>query len=267
MSGPFPSHFICKSATWLLLALLLLTAASPAQTSSARLIPYRKGQKWGYADQSRRLVLPLQFDEAGPFVNEIAWVRIGSLYGYIDGGGNAVTPVHFTKASVFRRDRATVELGGETFQIDGSGNRVTTPPEPEPETEFLTQGDLTRQNGKVGFRFTVGQALVPAIYDEIQENYNGLLFVRQGTKWGVLNSKGKVALPLEYDAIRAVEANNFAYPIVEQQGRFGYLDEDGRLLVAPKYSAAEPFEADVARVTTPDGRSGYIDARGREFFD
>ncbi|MCB2406599.1 WG repeat-containing protein [Hymenobacter lucidus] len=266
MPGFFSPSFVCRAAPGLALA-LLLAAASPVQTTTARLIPFHKGQKWGYADQNRRLVLPLQYDEAGPFVQEIAWVRIGTLYGYIDGGGNPVTPVQFSKAGTFQRDRATVELNGETFQIDGSGQRVTTPAEPEPETDFLTQGDLTRQNGKVGFRFTVGQAVVPPVYDEIQENYNGLLFVRQGAKWGVLNNKGKLTLPLEYDAIRAVEVNNFANAIVEQQGRFGYLAEDGRLLVPIKYSAAEPFLADVARVTTPDGRTGYIDARGREFFE
>ncbi|UOQ53854.1 WG repeat-containing protein [Hymenobacter cellulosivorans] len=266
MSGFSPFYCFPKSAALLALA-LLLTGTSPAQSTSARLVPFRQGTKWGYADQRRRLVLPLRFDEAGPFVQELAWVRIGPLYGYIDGGGNPVTPVQFTKASTFSRNRATVELNGETFQIDGTGQRLTTPPEPEPETEFLTQGDLTRQNGKVGFRFTVGQAVVPNVYDEILENYNGLLFVRQGTKWGVLNNKGKVTLPLEYDTIKAIETNNFAYPVVEQQGKFGYLAEDGTLLVAPKYQAAEPFVADVARVTTADGRSGYIDTRGREYFD
>ncbi|MCB2378426.1 WG repeat-containing protein [Hymenobacter sp. BT635] len=261
---PLPAFLV--KLTPLLLA-LLLAAPAPAQTTPARLVPFRKGAKWGYADQSRRIVLPLQYDEAGPFVQELAWVRVGSLYGYIDGGGNPVTPIQFTKAGSFSHDRATVELAGETFQIDGSGKRVTAPAEPEPESEFLTQGDLLRQNGKVGFRFTVGQAVVPAIYDEIQENYNGLLFVRQGQKWGVLNNKGKLTLPIEYDAIRAVEANNFAFAIVEQQGLYGYLAEDGRLLVPLKYSAAEPFVASVARVTTPDGRSGYIDTRGREYFE
>ncbi|TGE21412.1 WG repeat-containing protein [Hymenobacter aquaticus] len=266
MPGFFFPASVLKPASVLLLG-LLLAAPLGAQQAPARLIPCRKGTKWGYADQSRRVVLPLLYDEAGPFVQEVAWVRIGSLYGYIDGGGNPVTPVHFTRAGSFVQGRATVELGGETFQITTSGQRITQEPEPAPETEFLTQGDMVRQNGKVGFRFTVGQAVVPALYDEIQENYNGLLFVRQGTKWGVINSKGTLTLPLEYDAIRAVEANNFAYAIVEQQGRFGYLAEDGRLLVPIKYSAAEPFVASVARVTTPDGRTGYIDVRGREFFD
>ncbi|GAA3920505.1 hypothetical protein GCM10022406_03610 [Hymenobacter algoricola] len=238
-----------------------------AQITTARLVPFRRGDKWGYADPSRRLVLPLLYDEAGPFVNEVAWIRQGLLYGYIDGAGNAITPVQFSRAGNFHRNRATVALNGETYDLDTSGNRLRTPPEPEPESDFLTQGDVTHKDGKVGFRFTVGTAVVPPIYDEIRENYNGLLFVRQGPKWGVLNDKGKAVLPLELDAIRATEATGFEQPVVEQQGRFGYLAADGHLLVPPKYQAAEPFVEGVARVTTVDGQVGYVDDRGREFFE
>ncbi|GAA4003458.1 hypothetical protein GCM10022408_13780 [Hymenobacter fastidiosus] len=262
-----PLRLALERPARLLLAGLLLTALGAAQITTARLVPFRRGDKWGYADLSRHLVLPLQYDEAGPFVGEVAWIRQGALYGYIDGAGNPVTPVQFTKAGNFHRGRAPVELRGEAYDLDTSGNRLRTPAEPEPESDFLTHGDVTRQGGKVGFRFTVGQAVVPPIYDEVQENYQGLLFVRQGAKWGVLNGQGKPVLPLEYDAIRASEANGFALPVVEQQGRFGYLADDGRLLVPPKYRAAEPFVEGVARVTTPDGRTGYVDARGREFFE
>ena len=70
-----------------------------------------------------------------------------------------------------------------------------------------------------------------------------------------------------YDAIQATPANGFVYPIVEQAGRFSYLSNEGKLLTDRSYSAAEPFVADVARVTTPDGKTGYIDSRGQEFWD
>ncbi|UOQ78893.1 WG repeat-containing protein [Hymenobacter sp. 5516J-16] len=115
-----------------LLLLLMLAAANSAwaQTATSRLVPFRKGGKWGYADQSRRLVLPLRYDEAGPFVEEIAWVRQGQRYGYIDGGGNPVTPLQFTRATTFRLGRATVELNGETFELGPTGQRLTEPAPP-----------------------------------------------------------------------------------------------------------------------------------------
>ena len=249
----------------LLAALALTTEWARAQTAATRLVPFRKGTKWGYADRTRRLVLPLQYDEAGPFVGEIAWVRQGPLFGYIDGGGNPVTPVQYASAGSFRAGRATVELNGETFDIDISGHRLTEPAAPAPEEEPLEQGDLVRKNGKVGFRFTVGSASVPAEYDEIRENYNGLLLVRQGTKWGVINGKGKLVQPLTYDAVRT--EGNLVLPLVQRNGLWGYLDEDGNTLTELRYRQADPFQGDVARVVLPNGQAGYIDANGQEFFE
>ncbi|OON68259.1 WG repeat-containing protein [Hymenobacter sp. CRA2] len=242
----------------------LALAQTPA--TAPRLVPYHKGAQWGYADRRGRLVLPLRYDEAGPLVDEVAWVRIGTRYGYIDGGGNPITPVQYERAGTFRNGRATVMLNGETFDISSTGKRLTEPAEVV-EEDFLPQGDPMRQGGKVGFRFSVGQATVPPLYDEVRDLYHdGLVLVRQGPKWGVVDSRGRIRLAPEYDAIRAVEQNGYQFPIVEQQGRFGYLGTDGKLLVPPKYAAAEPFEAGVARVTTTSGVVGYIDAEGREYF-
>jgi transposase len=50
-------------------------------------------------------------------------------------------------------------------------------------------------------------------------------------------------------------------------GRFGYLGPDGKLLTPIKYATAAPFVQDVARVTTATGQPGYLDSRGREFWD
>lgn len=255
----------------LLLALqLLLVAPALAQMPPSRLLPFRSGSLWGYADQRRHLVLPLRYDDAGPFVEGLAWVRRGANFGYITPNGSPLTPLHFTRAANFQQGRATVELHGETYQIDRTGNRLTATPgstEMPPETDFLEQGDLVRRNGKVGFRFSVGHAVVPADYDEIIDTYNGLLLVRRGAKWGVINHKGRLTLPLEYDAIRATPANGYAYPIVEQAGRFGYLTAAGKLLVKPEYRAAQPFMGGAARVVTESGQAGYVDTRGREFFE
>ena len=255
-----------------ILSVLMALLTDPpllAQTVSAGLVPFRRGNRWGYADHKRHLVLPLAYDEAGPFVNEVAWVRQGTLFGYIDSGGNPVTPVHYTRASNFQLGRAHVELNGETFDIDSNGQKLNTPSDPEPETDYLEQGDIVRRQGKVGFRFTAGSStIVPTEYDEIQDlHHDGLLAVRQGTKWGVLNAKGKLILPLAYDTIRATATNAFAYPIVEQAGRFGYLDNEGKPMTKVQYTAAEPFIGEVARVTTPEGKTGYIDSRGREYFE
>jgi hypothetical protein len=267
------SGFRFISSSWRKLTVLIFTlgvllSEAQAQTAGPALIPFRHGRRWGYADSTRHLVLPLAYDDAGPFVEGVAWVRQGGLYGYINNTGRALTPMQYSRAGNFGHGRAAVELRGEAFAIGPNGQRLSVLPEPEPETDYLEQGDLVRRQGKVGFRFTAGSAtIVPAEYDEIRDlHHDGLLLVRQGTKWGVLNGEGTLTLPLAYDTIRATAANGFAYPVVEQAGRFGYLAPNGKLLTSLKYTAAEPFVAEVARVTTPDGKTGYLDTHGQEFW-
>ncbi|OWP64377.1 hypothetical protein CDA63_04915 [Hymenobacter amundsenii] len=250
----------------LLLALLTLGPHTYAQSAApeARLVPFRQGNQWGYADHRRRLVLPARYDEAGPFADELAWVRQDSLYGYIDGAGNPVTPVQFSRAGNFHDNRATVRLGSETFDIGPSGQRLPPSAEDDFDEDPLEQGDVVRQNGKVGFRFTVGAASVPVIYDEIRDNYHGLLFVRQGNQWGVINGKGKLVQAPQFDAIEL--RGNLHYPIVRQGNRFGYLTPEGATLTDLRYLQAEPFFEGVARVQAPGGRFGYLDEKGREFW-
>ncbi|WP_169513158.1 WG repeat-containing protein [Hymenobacter aerophilus] len=251
----------------LLLSVLLLPLSAWAQAAEARLVPFRQGRQWGYADRRGRLVLPARYDEAGPFADELAWVRVGSLYGYIDGAGNPVTPVQYTRAGNFQSNQALVELNGETFAIDPAGRRLPPAEVADPADEDpLEQGDLVRgPDGKVGFRFTVGTARIPAIYDEIKDNYNGLLLVRQGEKWGVLDSRGKLVQPVQYDSVR--RGGSPLLPAVRHNGRWGYLGPEGRRLIEPRYLRAAPFFGGVARVQTPSGAVGYIDTEGREFWE
>ena len=61
----------------------------------------------------------------------------------------------------------------------------------------------------------------------------------------------------------------FVYPFseglakVEADGRFGYIDKEGKEVVSPKYEDAGDFSGGLARVEA-DGKWGYIDKEGKE---
>lgn len=50
------------------------------------------------------------------------------------------------------------------------------------------------------------------------------------------------------------------YPVVEE-GKWGYMNHDGHLSIAPEFDAAWPFSEGLALVQK-DGRFGYVDAAG-----
>ena len=60
----------------------------------------------------------------------------------------------------------------------------------------------------------------------------GLLSVEKGGKWGYINPKGEVAIPLIYD-----HADTFSGGVVsvKKNGKWGYIDQTGKVVVPLVY--------------------------------
>jgi hypothetical protein len=90
--------------------------------------------KWGFLNRNGQVVIPFEYDWAGPFVSGRACVRLKheksdytiiKKFGYIDRSGKVVIPVKYDDASAFGCfGTAKVTLNGEYFKIDEWGNRV-----------------------------------------------------------------------------------------------------------------------------------------------
>lgn len=97
------------------IALLILVSYRVFSQQPPALIPYRDGDRWGYADAAGRIVVPLQYDEAWPFTTRpemfapgynpeyliegwpelehpVALVKKDGLFGLLDAGGKELTP-------------------------------------------------------------------------------------------------------------------------------------------------------------------------------
>src|SRR5258705_145734 len=70
-------------------------------------------------DQTGRVVISAQFDEAGSFSEGLAPVRIGASYGYIDKQGKTVVKPQFDFAGSFSEGLAAVGIGSKPGDIDG----------------------------------------------------------------------------------------------------------------------------------------------------
>jgi hypothetical protein len=78
-------------------------------------------------------------------------------------------------------------------------------------------------------------------------------------KWGYVDATGSVVIPPQFDSA-APFSDGLA--VVELNHRFGYIGPDGRFVVQPKYYKAEPFKDGLAlvctkRPSTPLGTGEY----------
>ena len=54
------------------------------QDYASSLVPYRKNNLWGFAEQSGKIVIEPQFEDVWFFTDGLAKVRVKNLYGFID---------------------------------------------------------------------------------------------------------------------------------------------------------------------------------------
>jgi hypothetical protein len=106
---------------------------------SEGLARYSDSGKTGFFDQAGNIVIPAEFDYAGPFSEERAvicfqckpekdgeYTRItGGRWGYIDREGTIVIPAEYDRAEKFLNGKARVYKDNIIFYIDKEGNRVS----------------------------------------------------------------------------------------------------------------------------------------------
>ncbi len=151
-----------------------------------------------------------------------------------------------------------------------------------------------------GYIDRAGRFAIPPGYSEARDfQSNGLAMVqaRPGTGYGLIDRAGKVVVPLRFDEIcdfsegRAVASAGKQTELLDENGRtvyrtpgtigdlheglasfsrtrsgrvlFGYLDRDGRPVIAPQFESAADFSGGEALVGLAPGRYGMIDRTGR----
>lgn len=141
-----------------------------------------------------------------------------------------------------------------------------------------------------------GVCLTDALYDQIVAGNGGYRTEKDG-RWGILDPQGRVLAKTEYRDVRfdgegafwtvseegilgkvrpngtAEELNLSVLRVADapsdgllcvqsaENGRFGYVDSDGKYAIAPEFDFAAPFQRGIA-VVTVGGGCGAIDASG-----
>jgi hypothetical protein len=240
-------------------------------SGQSRLGPRREGEKVGFVDEHGQFKIKPSFDDALPFSEGLAAVRIGEQWGFVDTTGRQVIRPQFAAAYYFHEGVGTATLDSASVLIDRSGKVLAS------GFEFIdgitSHGRVpATKDGKSGYLDLHGRVVIPLIYDFADTFLGGLAPVKKGGKWGYIDPSGRVVMPFTFD-----EAGPFASGLapVKVGARTGFIDGAGSIVFDLPFSHAPGFltgdeedgffiaESDVSRFFTDDEKFGYVNTSGR----
>ncbi len=190
-------------------------------------------QKSGFIDKTGKMITPLKYDYVGDISSDMARVGIANKYGYINKAGIEIIPVKYER--IYSADNGIIitEKDGKPILVNKTAKET------------------------------------PLNYEKVGYEQFGKLLVKQNNKYGFINTKGEIVIPLKYDnAWDFSEWQRTGYlSNVRLGGKSGFIDTSGKEVVPLKYDNAGLFREGLATVTmnlvpAVDSKNGYIDSTG-----
>ena len=189
-----------------------------------------KNLYFGIIDRANRSVVPFKYDFIEPFYQEIALAARSSGYGYISSEGKELTSFDFSYASDFSNGYATVTIEGKMAVLDTLFQEII----PFHFTKLTLSEDsivIAQGDSLFGLIKLNGDTILDFQYHRIDDFSNGLALVQKGDKYGYVDKKGKIGIPIMYTysspaSIWGKFNNGFAK--FQRNGKFGLINAKGQ---------------------------------------
>ena len=227
------------------------------KTGSDRLVKLYEGNRYAYK-ASRA-----SYD----FVSEInggtVQVHKGGRWGIAESDGVALIPCEYEKISTFSIDRAIVKKDGEIYAVDRDNNRIELLAERAADFGNLSDNRVPLLIGGKWIRATGDFILGSTEFEQIGTYSFGFAAAKSGGKWGVIDIGTQWLVPAQYDAIVQDElgrcyAQGAAFA---RSGGAVLLFADGKQ-IGGQYEDARPFSGEGYAAVKKNGKWGFIDTGG-----
>ena len=274
-----------------LVAVILVIFSAPvfAQTADMSLIPYRKGDLWGYATTEGIVAIKAEYTKADLFHEGLAAVQKGGKYGYINKEGKVVIPIKFYVAKPFRfgyfpkggkiltaddlDEQQLVLFAGASLRTDGYEICINTKGEAMTKCPAIPENSAPEVNkpSTVTYERNYSTIQKSELFDKIIADYKLIegsdetyYIAIRSNKYGVFNNKFEVILPFEYTKISNIMIGAMNYLIADKEGMKGVFFGNGSPYVTVENSRLDFIETPDARkyfIIAKDGKTGVKDMR------
>ena len=224
------------------------------------------GLSWGAVDNKGNLVIPVDYDYLGSYFDGLMNFKKDEKYGFVDRNNKVVIPNVYGNISNFFNGLAPVKeiASGKYGYIDKQNTMVI--PAIYQDAEDFTDGYamVKRKTGgrggddEVALINTKGKELTDFSYSFISARQPGGLFLaKQGKLYGLLDSTGKLVLPVSYPELTSTFNNNYKFMTAEK--KYGLVNNKGKIVLEPQYQYISPIHGDKTLYMKKDGKFSVVD--------
>lgn len=218
----------------------------------------KDGLKSYLYEDGKQKVLPTAYD-FHPFSDGYTRIRDrkNGKWGYADAKGVIRINPRYETATDFNAGLAVVTLGGKAYSVNKAGDRKALSFMPDESLVVFDNGAGYFKNAKGNLSFfTKGFQVVPGEFSEVNDFSDGMARVKD-TKGMThyLNEDGKRVLSLRDYADAGDFSEGKAW--VRKNGKYGYINTQGHLVVDTLFSYASDFNSKLAYVAKGQ-RQGVI---------
>ena len=185
-------------------------------------------------------------------------VVASSNHGYIDESGKIVIVAQFEEAGSFCHGYAYVKKNKQYVRINRAGKVVSTHMYDRIEN-FVDEMAMVRKDGKFGFINPEGIEVVPCENNEAIPFSQGFASVKKDKEWHYINKNGKRAFAGNFD--EAYPFSEFLAMVVKDK-QCGFIDTTGKFISEYRWKDAGAFHDGMAYINIT-GRIGFINRKNQ----
>lgn len=235
---------------------------------------YHKNDKFGLMDTSFKELIPAKYNQTSFYSNGMYIVETGGKWGAVDKSDKIIIPFEYKSLGFMDNAGRIMASKATGVGFIDRNEKILIPlnyynffPFSENRAKFLDEASK-----KYGVMDQQGKILLAPTYDLMDGLTNGMFIVGnfplEGgniTKYGYLDSNGKIALPLQYLSASSFDKRGLAL-VSDSVGQF-FIDRTGKR-VEPKTDLmvikTEPFNQGFAKQELMDGTVVYLDGYLRQ---
>lgn len=205
-------------------------------------------------------------DEPTPFLGGYALVKVGDCYGYLQENGDYLLAPVYPGASAMMGVNAAVNDGQEWHIINNQGYKVARTSTPVDYMGVLVGGKIpVAKGGKYGYVTTALNIPETLPYDYASNFKNGVAAVKKGDKWALINAEEAPITDYVFEDILLDAYDtccNEGVIFAKHQGKYYMVNTQGGKISQQGFDDARPFAGSGPAAVCVDGKWGFADAAG-----